>query len=72
MMAGRFALAIPVLALAGAFARQGRRVLTVGTLPTDSFSFGVFVAGTAIIVGALSYFPALALGPILEHLTLYR
>lgn len=68
MMIGRFGLAIPALALAGSFARQGRRVVTVGTLPTDSFAFGAFLAGTAIIVGALSYFPALALGPILEHL----
>jgi K+-transporting ATPase ATPase A chain len=72
MMIGRFGLAIPALALAGAFARQGRRVVTVGTLPTDSFSFGVFLSGTAIIVGALSYFPALVIGPILEHLSLFR
>lgn len=72
MMTGRFVLAIPALALAGSVGAQGRRVTTVGTLPTDSFSFGVFLAGTALIVGALSYFPALALGPILEHLTLFR
>lgn len=72
MLVGRFGLAIPALALAGAFARQGRRVVTVGTLPTDSFAFGVFLAGTAIIVGALSYFPALALGAILEHLSLFE
>ena len=71
MMIGRFGLAIPALALAGSFAAQGRRVTTVGTLPTDSFSFGIFLAGTAIVVGALSYFPALALGPILEHLSLF-
>lgn len=72
MLAGRFGLAIPALALAGAFAAQGRRVVTLGTLPTDSFAFGIFLAGTAIIVGALSYFPALALGAILEHLTLFK
>ena len=71
MMIGRFGLAIPALALAGSFAAQGRRITTVGTLPTDSFSFGIFLAGTAIVVGALSYFPALALGPILEHLSLF-
>ena len=70
MLIGRFGLAIPALALAGSFARQGRRVVTVGTLPTDSFAFGIFLAATAIIVGVLSYFPALALGPILEHLSL--
>jgi K+-transporting ATPase ATPase A chain len=68
MMAGRFGLAVPALALAGHFARQGRRPLTLGTLPTDTPAFGVLVAATALIVGGLSYFPALTLGPILEHL----
>jgi potassium-transporting ATPase potassium-binding subunit len=70
MMAGRFALAIPALALAGLFAGQRRRPVTLGTLPTDTFSFGVLLVGTAIIVGALSYFAALALGPIVEHFTM--
>ena len=70
MLAGRFGLAIPALALAGRFARQGRRPMTAGTLPTDSFAFPVVLIGTALIVGALSYFPALALGPIVEHLLL--
>ncbi len=68
MISGRFGLAIPALALAGAFAKQGRRPVTLGTLPTDSFAFGIFLAATALIVGGLSYLPALALGPILEHL----
>jgi K+-transporting ATPase ATPase A chain len=72
MMMGRFALAIPALALAGSFAQQGRRPVTVGTLPTDSFQFGVFLGATAIVVGALSYLPILVLGPILEHLTLFK
>lgn len=72
MMIGRFGLAIPALALAGCFARQGRRVATVGTMPTDTFLFGIFVAGTAIIVGALSYLPAIVLGPVLEHLLLFK
>lgn len=71
MMAGRFALATPALALAGAFAAQGRRPLTMGTLPTDSFAFGVIVIATALIVGGLSYFPALVLGPIIEHLVMH-
>lgn len=68
MMMGRFGLAVPALALAGHFARQGRRPVTMGTLPTDSLAFGVLLIGTALIVGGLSYFPALALGPIVEHL----
>ncbi|MCM3869979.1 MAG: potassium-transporting ATPase subunit KdpA [Pyrinomonadaceae bacterium] len=68
MMMGRFGLAIPVLALAGSFAMQQRRPATLGTLPAYTFTFGVLVVGTALIVGGLSYFPALALGPIIEHL----
>ena len=68
MLAGRFGLAIPALALAGSFAMQQRRPATLGTLPAYTFTFGVLVVGTALIVGGLSYFPALALGPIIEHL----
>jgi K+-transporting ATPase ATPase A chain len=68
MMLGRFGLAIPALALAGSFAIQQRRPTTLGTLPAYTFTFGVLVVGTALIVGGLSYFPALALGPIIEHL----
>jgi K+-transporting ATPase ATPase A chain len=68
MMAGRFGLAIPALALAGSFAEQQRRPVTLGTLPAYTFSFGVLVVGTALIVGGLSYFPALVLGPVIEHL----
>jgi K+-transporting ATPase ATPase A chain len=68
MMLGRFGLAIPALALAGSFAEQKRRPVTVGTLPAYTFSFAVLVVGTALIVGGLSYFPALALGPVIEHL----
>jgi K+-transporting ATPase ATPase A chain len=67
MMIGRFGLAIPALALAGLFAEQRRRPVTVGTLPTDTFSFAVLVVGAAIIVGGLSYYAALCLGPIVEH-----
>jgi K+-transporting ATPase ATPase A chain len=70
MIAGRFGLAIPVLALAGAFAEQRRRVVTLGTLPTDTASFAALVVATALIVGGLSYYAALALGPIVEHLIL--
>ena len=72
MMIGRFGLAIPALALAGHFARQGRRPATLGTLPTDSFGFGVLLVGTALIVGGLSYFPAVALGLIVEHFLMNR
>ncbi len=70
MIAGRFGLAIPALALAGRFAQQQRRPPGHGTLPTETPLFGALVIGTILIVGALSYFPALALGPIVEHLLL--
>ena len=68
MMAGRFGLAIPALAFAGLFAQQRARPRTLGTLPTDSLSFGVLFTGFLIVVTALSYLPVLALGPVLEHL----
>ncbi len=68
MVVGRFLLAIPALALAGRFAQQGRRSVTMGTLPTDTVLFAAVITFTAIIVGLLSYFPALALGPIVEHI----
>jgi K+-transporting ATPase ATPase A chain len=70
MMIGRFGLAIPALALGGLFAMQRRRPVTAGTLPTDTLSFSVLLIGTALIVGGLSYYAALALGPIIEQLIL--
>ena len=70
MMAGRFGLAIPALALAGLFARQRKAPISLGTLPTDSVSFGVLLAACLITITALSYLPVLALGPILERLLL--
>jgi K+-transporting ATPase ATPase A chain len=70
MMAGRFGLAVPALALAGLFAQQTRKPATEGTVPTDTPLFAVFTIATVLIVGALSYVPVLALGPIVEHLVL--
>ncbi len=68
MMAGRFALAISALAFAACFARQRITPSSSGTLPTHSFLFGVLLTACLIIMVALSYLPALALGPILERL----
>jgi K+-transporting ATPase ATPase A chain len=68
MMIGRFGLAVPALALAGSFAGQKRRPVTMGTLPAYTPTFGVLLVSAAIITSGLSYFPALALGPILEQL----
>ena len=72
MMVGRFGLAIPALGLAGLFAAQQPTPDSAGTLPTHSWSFAILLTFTALIVSALSYFPALALGPLLEHLTMVR
>jgi len=70
MMMGRFALGITALALAGCLAsRQHRAGAEIGSVPTDSLLFGGVVIATAILVGAVTYFPALTLGPLVEHLT---
>jgi K+-transporting ATPase ATPase A chain len=68
MMVGRFGLAIPALGLASLFARQKRTPASLGTLPTDSATFAAFLTACLIVLAALSYLPALALGPILERL----
>jgi len=68
MMVGRFGLAIPALALAGLFGRQKATPTTSGTLATDSLAFGLLLTACLITMVALSYLPALALGPVLEQL----
>jgi K+-transporting ATPase ATPase A chain len=70
MIVGRFGLAIPALALAGLFAQQGRKPVSDGTLPTDTPLFAVLTLASILVIGALSYVPVLALGPIVEHLAL--
>ena len=72
MMVGRFGLAIPALALAGLFAAQPRRFGGEGAISTDTVTFGALLLATALIVCGLSYFPALTLGPVLEHLAGFR
>jgi K+-transporting ATPase ATPase A chain len=67
MIGGRFVLVIPALALAALFGRQRIAPSSAGTLPTDSFSFGILLATCLILLVALSYLPALALGPVLER-----
>jgi K+-transporting ATPase ATPase A chain len=68
MLVGRFGLAGLALMLAGRFAAQGRQAVTSGSLPDDTLSFALLVVGTIIIVGALNFLPALALGPVAEAL----
>ncbi len=72
MMVGRFGLAIPALGLAALFGRQRSTPSSSGTLPTHSFSFGILLTTGLITMVALSYLPALALGPVLERLLFGR
>jgi K+-transporting ATPase ATPase A chain len=67
MLVGRFLFIIPALAIAGSLAAKKLVPVTSGTLPTNGLLFVVLLVGTVIIVGALTYFPALSLGPIVEH-----
>ncbi|MDG0026758.1 potassium-transporting ATPase subunit KdpA [Trinickia sp. Y13] len=70
MWFGRFATIVAVLAIAGSLASKRRIAATPGTLPTHGPLFVVLLLGTLVLVGALTYVPALALGPIVEHLTM--
>jgi potassium-transporting ATPase potassium-binding subunit len=67
MLVGRFLFIIPALAIAGSLAAKKLVPVTSGTLPTNGSLFVILLVGTVIIVGALTYFPALSLGPIVEH-----
>jgi K+-transporting ATPase ATPase A chain len=72
MWLGRFAMIVPVLAVAGALAAKKRLPVTSGTLPTHGPLFVSLLIGTVLLVGLLNYVPALALGPIVEHLVLWK
>jgi K+-transporting ATPase ATPase A chain len=67
---GRFAVIVPVLAIAGNLALKKRLAVTAGTLPTHGPLFVVLLLGSVLLVGLLNYVPALALGPVVEHLML--
>ena len=71
MWFGRFAVIVPVLAIAGSLAAKKRIAVTEGTLPTHGPLFVVLLVGTVLLVGLLNYVPALALGPVVEHLMLH-
>jgi len=70
MLGGRFFMMIPMLALAGNLARKKSIPPSPGTFPVNTALFTVLLTGVILIVGALTFFPALSLGPILEHLLL--
>ncbi len=67
MLIGRFLMVIPALAIAGALARKKIVPPSAGTFPTHGLQFVLLVSGVIVIVGGLTFFPALSLGPIVEH-----
>ena len=71
MWFGRFGVIVPVLAMAGSLAAKKRIPVSAGTLPTHGPLFVALLIGVVLLVGLLNYVPALALGPIVEHLTLW-
>jgi potassium-transporting ATPase potassium-binding subunit len=71
MWFGRFAVIVPVLAIAGNLAAKKRLAVTSGTLPTHGPLFVVLLLGSVLLVGLLNYVPALALGPVVEHFMLW-
>jgi K+-transporting ATPase ATPase A chain len=70
MWFGRFGVIVPVLAIAGSLAAKKRLAVTSGTLPTHGPLFVTLLIGSVLLVGLLNYVPALALGPVVEHLML--
>ena len=67
MLIGRFAVIVPVLAIAGSFAAKKITPPSSGTFPTDGPLFVILLVGVVLIVGVLTFFPALSLGPVAEH-----
>ena len=72
MMVGRFAVIIPALAIAGSMAPKRIAPPSSGTFPTDGLLFVLMLAGVVIIISGLTHFPALTLGPIIEHLLMQQ
>ncbi len=71
MLLGRYLFIIPVLAIAGSMARKKQAPPSSGTFPTDSGMFVGLLVGVVLIIGALTFFPAYALGPVLEHFLMH-
>jgi potassium-transporting ATPase potassium-binding subunit len=72
MLVGRFAVIVPALALAGGMAGKKVAPASSGTFPTDGLMFVALLIGVVVIVGALTFLPALTLGPIIEHLLMLQ
>jgi len=71
MLLGRFAMIVPILALAGSLARKKLVASSAGTFPVSGPLFASLLVGTVLLVGALTFVPALVLGPVVEHFLMY-
>jgi K+-transporting ATPase ATPase A chain len=67
MLVGRFLMIVPIMAMAGSLVRKKISPPSSGTFPVSGGTFIVLLIGTVLLVGALNFLPALALGPIVEH-----
>lgn len=72
MFVGRFAIIVPILAVAGSLAQKRYSPPSAGTFETDNTLFAILLVGVIIIVGALTFLPALSLGPIVEHIMMLK
>jgi K+-transporting ATPase ATPase A chain len=70
MLIGRFLFIVPMMAVAGSLAAKKAVPASAGTFPTDGGLFVGLLIGVIVIVGGLTFFPALSLGPIVEHLAM--
>ena len=71
MLVGRFLMIVPLLAIAGSMVKKKRVAPSAGTFQTDTPLFAGLLVGVVVIVGALTYFPAVSLGPIVEHFLMH-
>ena len=72
MLIGRFAFILPTLAIAGCLAAKKKVPSSSGTLPTHGALFVGLLIAAVIVIGALTFFPALALGPLVEHFLMHQ
>jgi K+-transporting ATPase ATPase A chain len=72
MLIGRFLMIVPIMAIAGSLAAKQTVPPSSGTFPVDGPTFTVLLIGTVLLVGALNFFPALALGPVVEHFLMHN
>jgi K+-transporting ATPase ATPase A chain len=72
MLIGRFLMIIPIMALAGSLVRKKIAPPGAGTFPVSGATFTILLIGTIVLIGALNFLPALALGPIVEHFLMLK